>query len=162
MPITTVSSIFENLNLPDNVIDSIMTCHGGIYGMIPREVWDEDCMPEFDVNKYDYNDIVVNRFRNQFEQIKDIIRGGNWCLYDDGDLCAHNCEIVWNHMTLQVHPNQVPDNLPEEIEIRMHEPTRWVIDINYRTRIFRKINAGDTGGLYNHHELSDSDYDSDF
>ena len=55
MPITTVSSIFENLNLPDNVIDNIMICHGGFYGMIPREVWDEDCMPQDDLEDYDYN-----------------------------------------------------------------------------------------------------------
>ena len=48
-----VEKEFAKLGMADNVVANIMSCHGGVYEMVPMEVWDENCRPEEEDDQWD-------------------------------------------------------------------------------------------------------------
>jgi hypothetical protein len=139
---------FEKLDLPENVIAEVMSYHGGVYGMVPREVWDEKCMPqsmleaqerhlayslEFGENFSTLGPILYNKWFGQFEKFKDLVRPENWCIGDeDNDSDTENEYYVETFSVyMDIDPNQIPEDLTFTIDKKVSE-TLWEIVIPYR------------------------------
>lgn len=143
---TIVGMEFEKLDLPENVVAGIMSYHGGVYGIIPREVWDCECMPqslleeewrhsadllEFGEDFHTLGPILYNKWFGQFEKIKDLIRPENWCIgCEDNEV--HIAYLVETFCVyIDIDPNQIPQDLTFTVEDKMSE-TLWQIAIPYR------------------------------
>jgi hypothetical protein len=55
-----------------------MGFHGGVYGIVPREVWDMTCIPELAVSDIDRMRVVWMHDGNCFEPVCDLMRKDNW------------------------------------------------------------------------------------
>ena len=70
---------FEKLDLPDNAVAEIFAFHGGVYGMLPREVWDESCMPQSMPHETNNHITMLStEFNDHMSLINHLIRKDNW------------------------------------------------------------------------------------
>jgi hypothetical protein len=77
-----VKKEMEKLGLPENTVAEIMGFHGGVLGMVPREVWDWECQPLCRDPKSPACDVVdVSGEDSCFDEISSFIRNGNWSLH---------------------------------------------------------------------------------
>ena len=152
---------FESLDLPDNVVADIMGHHGGIYGMLPREVWDENCLPTENILCYP---VIRDSFKNEFQKIQDLIRPNNWEMHVDGDR-EDNGDIVIEHcLIVTVHPKHIPKHFSLRIAQKI-SATEWLVWLCFKERVYRSQQGpdnddSDSEGLYGRYELSDSDSES--
>jgi hypothetical protein len=77
-----IGKSLEKSGLPENAVAVIMGFHGGVLGMVPREVWDWECQPLSRDPKsipYEVGDVSGEGFC--FDEISGFIRKGNWSLF---------------------------------------------------------------------------------
>ena len=116
--------------------------------MVPREVWDKNCMPESMLEEKErhlaysleigrdfnpYGPVLYDKWIGQFEKFKHLIRPENWCIGSDTN--EHDDDIEYFVETFSVYmdidPNQIPNDLIFTIENKISE-TLWEIVKPYR------------------------------
>jgi hypothetical protein len=73
-----VKKEMEKIGIPDNAVAEIMGFHGGVYGMVPREVWEMTSVPELAASTIDWLKVVWMGDGISFESVSDLIRKDNW------------------------------------------------------------------------------------
>ena len=112
-----VEKEMEKLGLPENTVAEIMGFHGGVHGMIPREVWDWDSPPlrrDPESMPYEMGDVSGMYFR--FEDISRFIRNGNWSLSSEFvDIGSGGCEEYL--ITIEVSEQNIRDLVNNFVEV---------------------------------------------
>jgi hypothetical protein len=119
-----VEKEMEKLGLPENTVAEIMGFHGGVHGMIPREVWDWECPPlRRDPKSTPYEVEDVSGVYFCFEDISRFIRKGNWSLSSEYvDFGSGVCEEYF--ITIEVSEQNIRDLVNKPVEVDFKHATR--------------------------------------
>ena len=79
-----VETELEKIGIPENAIEEIKKFHGGVYGMVPREVWDMRCPPILREGSDMERKLCSMDNANSFdENVRNMIRKDNWKLHNE-------------------------------------------------------------------------------
>jgi hypothetical protein len=125
-----VKKEMEKIGIPDNAVAEIMGFHGGVYGMVPREVWEMTSVPELAASTIDWLKVVWMGDGISFESVSELIRKDNWKID-----CELNSLERWNgdiHKTCLLKIAIDERNIHEMIDLQRSR--KW-LKVNYEFRL---------------------------
>ena len=119
-----VKKEMEKMGIPDNAVAEIMSFHGGVHGMVPREVWDWECLPlHRDPRAASYDMVDVSSMHFNFYEIANVIRNRNWSLFSEYvDLATASYEEY--SISIKIGEQNIRDLINRAVEVDFEHATR--------------------------------------